>query len=440
MSGRAELPDSTLLERLQDGVFQKSRYMRPPWGPVLRALRYPAAILRDWLAGDISVRAMSLAYITLLSLVPLMVFSFAILKGIGARTDLHFILHEFFRPLGSASNQLTETVMSFVANMRGDVLGSIGLVFLTYSALSTIQKVETSFNFLWRVARPRSIARRITEYLSVIIIGPILLAVALGLLGSAAHSPVAHWLDSMPYLSWIVHGLGHLVPYAIVTVVFTFMYAFIPNTRVEISAALIGGVTGGIAWALMGQIFTALLLYSSQMMAVYTGFTIVLTTLIWVYLSWLILLMGAELAFYVQFPQYLPLGHDLVAVEGRAREQLALSIMYFVARDYRRGLPPWSARRLAAQLDVPVDALAPLLESCEKAGLLAVTDKEQFLPGRDPQGISLAAIVAVARTPLRERAAPLADVPAAVKVMAQIDGLLGRELGTRTLKDLIDLE
>src|ERR1700722_2332327 len=99
MSARAPLPMPTVLERLEDGLFQKSRNMGPPWGPVLRTLRYPAAITRDWLGGDISVPAMSLAYTTLLSLVPLMVFGFAILKGIGARTDLHLILLEFFRPL-----------------------------------------------------------------------------------------------------------------------------------------------------------------------------------------------------------------------------------------------------------------------------------------------------------------------------------------------------
>ncbi len=440
MSGQAQLPMPTVLERLEDGLFQKSRNMRPPWGPVLRVLRYPAAIARDWLAGDISVQAMSLAYTTLLSLVPLMVFSFAILKGIGARTDLHFILHEFFRPLGGAADQLTETVMSFVTNMRGDVLGSIGLIFLSYTVLSTIQKVETSFNFVWRVDRARSLARRFTEYLSVMIVGPILLAVAFGLLGAAAHSTAAQWLDSIPYLAWSFRALGRLLPYAIVTVVFTFMYAFIPNTRVELRAALIGGVTGGIVWALVGQVFTAVLLYSSQMMAVYTGFAIVLTTLIWVYLSWLILLIGAELAFYVQFPQNLPLGHDSAALQGSDREQLGLSIMYLIARDYRLGLAYWDLHRLAAELEVPTATLASLLASLENAGLLVATEKQQFLPGRDPGSILVSAIIAAVRTPPtsgRHTPAIRAVTPAA-KLMAQIDSALRRELGERSLKDLTD--
>jgi len=224
-------------ERLEDGLFQKSRSMARPWGPVLRFLRYPVAITRDWITGEINVWAMSLAYTTLLSLVPLLVFSFSILKGLGARGDLRYILQEFFRPIGGAATQLTESVMQFVTNMRGDVLGTIGLAFLVYTVITTIQKVEASFNFVWRVERPRSFARRFTEYLSVMIVGPILLAVALGLLGSAEESPFARWLTAVPPLAWTMAVLGQFVPYVIVTIVFTFMYVFVPNTRVEFRAA-----------------------------------------------------------------------------------------------------------------------------------------------------------------------------------------------------------
>jgi len=180
--------------------------MGPPWGATLRWLRYPAALIRDWLSGDISIRAMSLAYTTLLSLVPLMVFSFAILKGLGARADLRLIVHEFLRPVGSAATQLTESVMQFVANMRGELLGSIGLAFLVYTVITTIQKVETSFNFVWRVGRRRSFGRRFTEYLTVMILGPILLAVALGLLGSAENSPVARWLYAVARYGTVLCG------------------------------------------------------------------------------------------------------------------------------------------------------------------------------------------------------------------------------------------
>ena len=425
------------LERLEDGLFQKSRSMGPPWGATLRWLRYPAALIRDWLSGGISIRAMSLAYTTLLSLVPLMVFSFAILKGLGAHADLRLIVHEFFRPVGSAATQLTESVMQFVANMRGELLGSIGLAFLVYTVITTIQKVETSFNFVWRVGRRRSFGRRFTEYLTIMILGPILLAVALGLLGSAENSPVARWLYAVAPFAAILGVLGRILPYAIVTLVFTCMYAFIPNTRVQFRAALIGGVTAGIIWALVGKVFTAVIVYSSQLVVVYTGFAIVLTTLIWVYLSWLILLIGAQLAFYVQFPQYLRHGQETVELTGSDREQAGLAIMYLIGRDYAAG-KSWTAGRLAAELDIPGIALAPVLARLQRAGLIMATEGELFVPGRDPEGILLADIVNAVRTlQVIRLTIEMHRVPAAAQVMDEVETAVRAGLGARTLKDLI---
>jgi membrane protein len=426
------------LERLEDGLFQKSRSMGPPWGATLRWLRYPSALIRDWLSGDFSIRAMSLAYTTLLSLVPLMVFSFAILKGLGAHADLRLIVHEFFRPVGSAATQLTESVMQFVTNMRGELLGSIGLAFLVYTVMTTIQKVETSFNFVWRVGRRRSFGRRFTEYLTIMILGPILLAVALGLLGSAENSPVARWLYAVAPFAAILGVLGRILPYAIVTLVFTCMYAFIPNTRVQFRAALIGGVTTGIIWALVGKVFTAVIVYSSQLVAVYSGFAIVLTTLIWVYLSWLILLIGAQLAFYVQFPQYLRHGQQTIELTGSDREQAGLSIMYLIGRDYRAGKRYWTADRLAAELDVPSIALAPVLARLERAGLIVATEDELFVPGRDSEGILLAEIVDAVRTlQIGRLTIEVHGVTTAAQVTREVEAAVRERLGTRTLKDLI---
>ncbi len=228
------------------------------------------------------------------------------------------------------------------------------------------------------------------------------------------------------------------MPYAIVTAVFTFMYTFIPNTRVQFRSALIGGVTAGIIWALVGKVFTAVILYSSQLVAVYTGFAIVLTTLIWVYLSWLILLIGAQLAFYLQFPQYLRHGQEAIELTGRDSELAGLAIMYLIGRDYAAGRSNWNAGRLAEELDVPSSALAPVLARLERAGLILATEKESYVPGRNPDGILLTAIVdAVRSLQIGRLRLEVRGVAAAAEVMREMETALRERLGTRSLEDLI---
>jgi len=205
--------------------------------------------------------------------------------------------------------------------------------------------------------------------------------VALGLLASAEKSPLAQWIEAIGPLAWTLSTMGKILPYVIVTIIFTFMYIFIPNTKVQFRAAMIGGITSGVIWALVGKVFTAFIVYSSSWVAIYTGFAIVLTTLFWIYLSWLILLIGAQLAFYLQFPQYLRHGQESLELTGRDREQVALSVMYLVGRDYAAGKASWSTHALAAELDIPSIALAPVLRCLESTGLILATEHETVRAG-----------------------------------------------------------
>ena len=430
---------SPWLERIERVLFIDSRSMKGPLGLIVRLLRYPSALLRDWLSGELNMRAMSLVYTTLLSLVPLMAFSFSILKGLGARGNLELIVFEFFRPMGAAAAQLTTRVMGFVENMRGGVLGSLGLAFLIYTVIATIQKVEASFNFVWRVERPRSWARRLSEYVSVMIIGPILMVAALGLLASAENTAIAQWLQNRAGLGPALGVLMKLGPYVLVAAVFTFLYSFIPNVRVRFVPAMIGGVTAGVLWALVGRLFAAFIAYSSQMMAIYTGFAIVLTALIWIYLNWLILLIGVQLSFYVQCPQYLPHGHEPFDLTGSMRERLGLSTMQLIGRDYAAGNTYWTGNRLSAALDVPSAALSPVLECLEAAQLIVATEKEQWLPARAMDMIRLVDIMMAVRSSRPGRTAVTAHAtPAADELMSSLEDAMRERLGTRTLKDLID--
>src|SRR5688572_15868657 len=159
-------------------------------------LRYPYAVIRDILRGDLTLRAMSLVYTTLMSIVPLLAFSFSIFKGLGIHRDLEPFIYEFFRPMGENATELTARVLSFVENVSSGVLGTLGLAFLLFTVVSTIQKVETSLNFVWHVERPRSFARRTTEYLSLMIVGPILVVAAFGLIAAAADIAIVERLTS----------------------------------------------------------------------------------------------------------------------------------------------------------------------------------------------------------------------------------------------------
>lgn len=410
---------------------------------LLGLLRYPYALVRDLLTGELNLRAMGLVYTTLLSLVPLVAFAFAVLKGLGVHRDLEPLLFEFLRPIGERAGELTTQIMDFVEKVRGGVLGSLGLAFLLYTVVATIQKLEGAFNFAWHVERPRSLMRRISEYLSLMVIGPVFLVVAFGLLGAVAEHEAMNWLTSHEPLGTIIRGLGSAGPYLFVTGVFTFLYVFIPNTRVRLRPAFAGGVTAGVLWAMSGAIFTKIVAASTNMVAIYAGFAIFLAALIWIYLSWLILLIGAQLSFYVQNPRYLRAGQAPVRLTSRLRERLALTVMLLIARNFVSGARPWRLRGLAEQLEVPGSALETVVDALEHAGLVTTTDEEEVLPARDLESIAMHDILAAVRDERqyetwllwRARTEPVAD-----SIADNVEALIRERTAGMTLRDLASIK
>src|SRR5437763_866456 len=168
-------------------------------GQCRRLLRYPYAVVRDLARGEINLRAMSLVYTTLLSLIPLLAFSFAILKAFGGHHDLEPIVYEFFSPVGgAAATELTNRVVQFASHVSSGLVGSVGLALLAWTLVGTIKKVEDSFNFLWHVEQPRGFARRLAEYTSLLIAGPVLLVGFIGLSHAALSSAPLQEMARLP--------------------------------------------------------------------------------------------------------------------------------------------------------------------------------------------------------------------------------------------------
>jgi membrane protein len=405
----------------------------------LRVLRYPYAVTRDLLGGEINLRAMGLVYTTLLSLIPLLAISFAILAAFGQSRELQPIVYEFFRPMGNpGAAEITTRVMNFVGRVSTRIVGTVGLAVLLWTLVGTIKKVEDSFNFVWRVEHARGLARRITEYVGLLIIGPILMVGFLALSHAALGTMSAHNLVSVAPLQRL-RGVGiNVAPYAMVTAFFVVFYMFIPNTRVQVRPALLGALAAGISWAAVGKVFTNFVVLSTRLTIVYAGFAFIVAALLWTYFGWLILLAGAQLSFYIQNPSYLRLGLKELRLSNAEVEHLALKLMYCVGRARLLGDANWNVPRLAAEFGLPGIAVTRTACALEEAGMLTLTADDECILKRAPGAIGVHEILNVARNQKSgDFIARDTRVPAVDALNARLERALRAACADETLEDLV---
>lgn len=414
----------------------------PGWRSRLtRFLRLMHAMLRDLTEGQITLRATSLVYMTLLSLVPLLAVSFSLLKAFGVHNQIEPILLGFLAPLGEKGEEITRTVIGFVDNIKVGVLGAIGLGFLIYTVTALVQKIELAFNFTWRVKRQRPLAQRFSQYLSVLTIGPVLVFSALGIMASLMNNSIVQALVAIEPLGTIVAVIGKLIPYILIIGAFTFIYVFIPNTRVQLTSALAGGVVAGVLWQSTGWVFASFIVASTKYTAIYSGFAIVIMFMIWLYLSWLILLVGGNFAFYHQHPEYLRVRKRELRLSNHVKEKLALLVMTAIAGNFHRNQPPWTVEALAGQVGTPSEAIDIVIGAIEQQGLIQRTANEppRYLPARPLENIPIKELLDAVRAAdddTHRGAAPFPANPPVDEVMDTIDRALTDALRGKTLKDL----
>jgi membrane protein len=431
---------SNLSKQLEKVVWgdMLQRYGLP--GRILAAvLRNLYAVLRDIMSGQLTLRSMSLVYTTLLSIVPLIAFSFSVLKGLGVHKELESRLYTILEPLGDKGVEITDQLMTLVNNVNGSVLGGIGLAFFIYTAISMVQKIEESFNYVWYVTKPRSFARRFTEYMLVLLIGPVVIVIALGMITSLQNDSIVQTLVENDILGPVFVATSKLTPYVLVTGVFTFLYMYMPNTRVRFRAALVGGVAGGFLWATVGVIFAAFLVTAARTQAIYASFASAITTLIWLYLNWLILLIGAQLAFYFQNPAYLRIGRRDPRLSNAMRERLALNAMLIVGSAFRDPDKTVDLSTLSRKLQIPTITVAPIIVALEDKGLLTTNEKEELLPGREMSRILLGNILDVVRVDGETGSHRNPKWDREIEDLGiSIDAAVEKTLSGRSLSDLLD--
>jgi len=362
-------------------------------------------LVADLLAGNNNLYAMGLVYMSTLSMVPLFAVIFSVLKGFGVHNQLQPLLLTALEPLGEKGVEITATVLSFVDNIKVGVLGAVGLGVLLFTVISLIRQVEVAFNSTWRVRKLRPILERFSHYISVLIVGPVLIFSAVGLSQSVGRFSLFKQVVETDTGAFLYDTLSVYLPFFLTVLAISFVYMFVPNTRVKPVAALFGATITTLLFKLASAVFTLFIVGSTKYDAIYSAFATVILLFIWIYIIWVILLLGSSIAYYYQHADrllYLYKGdNDLTPYES---ETLSLQLIVLVARNYYAKKPPISLDVIAQQLQLPDDMVEKFVYQLEKGGFLKVVDDEnRLIPGRPPEETTTADLLAYIHDSKMER-------------------------------------
>ncbi len=384
-------------------------------------IRMGLLVAQDFVHNLLKLQAMALAFKTLLSLAPLLAVVFSMLKAFGVHNRMQPALAEALAPLGEKGQEITAYLIGFVNKMSAGALGTVGLVTLFITVLSLMGTIENAFNHIWRVKAPRKLTRKFSDYLSVILVGPVLIFAALTITATLQSSLFVQKLMALEPFGTVILTLLQLVPYLTLWGAFTFVYIFVPNTRVMVKSALIGGLVAALLWQTVGWGFATFVASSTRYYAIYSSFAILLLFLLWLHVGWVIVLMGAEVTYAHQHVRFYRGEREALAQSPAGRERIALHMMLLVGRNFHHGFDPMSVSELANHLHLPEGIVKDQMELFYQTRLvLPLADEETYVLGRDAERISIKEVLDCVRHSGKKTRTPLSRN----KEESEIDDLL----------------
>ena len=349
---------------------------------------------QDFIENLVKLQAMALAFKTLLSIAPLMAVVFSILKAFGVHNRIEPVLTQALAPLGEKGAEVTAHLIGFVDKMSAGALGSIGLITLFVTVLSLMGTIEQALNLIWRVKAPRRLTRRFSDYLSVLLVGPVLVFAAVTITATLQSNTFVRSLLALEPFGTVLLTLLRLVPYVTLWAAFTFFYLFIPNTRVKLRSAMIGGVVAAVLWQTVGWGFATFVASSTRYDAIYSSFAILLLFLLWLHVGWVIILLGAQVSHAHQHIHFYSGRRENLARSPAGREKLALQVLRLVGRNFYNGVKPMSVAELAAPLRLPASIVNEFMQIFHQARLVVpLAQEETFVLARAPERITIKEII-----------------------------------------------
>lgn len=362
------------------------------WYKVLQTV---ILVVRGFRDKDLNVRANALTYSLLFAIVPIIAVMLAIARGFGFEQVIEMKLNQSFLGETNLVPTIMEWVDRYLETAQGGVFIGVGLVVLLWAVYSFFRMVETSFNEIWNVRQSRSFGRQFVNYLAILFLVPVLMIVTSGLsflLGSAASNPLLLVIE--PLRRWTLR----ILPFVVASGIFTWMYIAIPNTKVHFVSAVVPGVLVGVLFQLIQMLSTYLMMFFTRTSVVYGAFAAIPLVLIWLHISCLLLIVGAELGFAIQNNEMFAYERDLLGMSRRYKDYVMLYLLTIIVHRFEADEVPLTAHELAQQNRLPIRLVLQLLSRLEEVRVVRevyVEDKEDttYVPALDTHRITVGMVL-----------------------------------------------
>lgn len=408
-------------------------------GILIRQLRIVSLAIKGFKEDNCLTYATALTFYTLFSIVPILALVFAIAQGFGYEKTLQ---EQILKNYSQYADILTNAFVyanSMLSTTKGGVIAGFGIVLLLWSVMQLLVNIETSFNDIWEITRGRSWVRKVTDYLTIMMVGPVLLIVSGGLTVA-----IQTRLGNMHMLGFVGTFFIKMLAYALVTGVFTFLYVVLPNTKVKIKPAFIAAIIATVLFELVGWGYIRFQIGANRLNAIYGGFAALPLFLIWVQYSWYIVLFGSELSYAYQNVDHYELEDDIQNLSSRYKKAIALMIANLVAKRFYNHEKPLNATEISEKLDLPSRLTRMIINEFVETGIfvevLPEADKEiVYQPGVTESKFTVQFLV----DSLEKKginSLPINDTKELIhinKLMQEMDKAMDTDLGHLNVKDIV---
>ena len=364
---------------------------------IIRQLRIIVLAARGFMNDKVQLRASSLTFYSLLSIIPVVAIAFAIAKGFGLDQNLQQLVAKEFQTQPEVLDWLLSVATNALQKTRGGPIAGVGVIILFWSAMSLLDQIESSFNHIWQIRSSRPWYRKFTDYLTIMLIAPVflILSSSITVLDLSDFISRSSILD---FLKPLFNFLLKFAPYLLTWFALTVLYIIIPNTKVKFVPALVSGIIAGTVLQILQWLYIDLQFGISKLSSIYGSFAAIPLFILWLQASWIILLLGAELSFANQNVSRYEYESEALNVSQYQKKALVLMIMNMIIRNFTVGEKPISAEDISGKLKIPVRLVRDILQDLNNAGLVSVIHENEheerlYQPAMDINKLSISYVL-----------------------------------------------